>query len=310
MYPPDGELDAALCSLPREALHLYPFDPGDAGECRYWRACELCLYLGHRFDRPPDPRSLSSDEIEDWSRRGLMPDESLSDPTCLRWHRPYWLHLQDERVGILAVHVRDNGWGPPALWLYSLYLLPEYRRRGQGRYLMQALFRLANEFGFGGLTLETRWVWSSAVRFYLNCGFSVRHWKDDLCLERLCEKPGYRVRFKGDEARYFSEGLPKPLIIARHRGERLEWEEHQLPGIDLVHPAATLALWLAVAGWPLIRSRQDWERRGHWCDVGWPEGLAHRIQQYEAETRHYGFPVGTPSIPGLPPLTTTPRILD
>jgi hypothetical protein len=64
---------------------------------------ERASALDHRFDRPPDPRSLSSEEIEDWSRRGLMPDESLSAPTCRRWHRPYWLHLQDQRVGILAV---------------------------------------------------------------------------------------------------------------------------------------------------------------------------------------------------------------
>jgi hypothetical protein len=75
-----------------------------------------------------------------------------------------------------------------------------------------------------------------------------------------------------------SESLPREL-------------SHCIPG--------TFALHLALAGWPLIRSKENWERSWHWSDAGEPEGLACKIEVFEAVSRERGFDVRTPRIPGL-----------
>ena len=66
---------------------------------------------------------------------------------------------------------------------------------------------------------------------------------------------------------------------------------HCIPG--------TFAVQLALAGWPLIRSEEDWEKRYHSSDAGQPEGLAYKIEIFEAVARERGFYVRTPRIPGL-----------
>ena len=51
--------------------------------------------------------------------------------------------------------------------------------------------------------------------------------------------------------------------------------------------------------WPLTRSAQLWEERYASSDCGDPEGLAYKIEVFEAVDRRYGFEVHTPRIPGL-----------
>ncbi|NEX15963.1 MAG: hypothetical protein C1943_04815 [Halochromatium sp.] len=63
--------------------------------------------------------------------------------------------------------------------------------------------------------------------------------------------------------------------------------------------ALSLVRWLATQGWPLIRSERTWADRLRWMDAGMPEGLAHKIQLWEAYAQHHGLPVRTPRIPGL-----------
>jgi hypothetical protein len=65
------------------------------------------------------------------------------------------------------------------------------------------------------------------------------------------------------------------------------------------HAPATFALNLALAGWPLIRSEELWERRLDWSDMGQPEGLALKIAIFEAIDRAEHYDVRTPRIPGL-----------
>jgi hypothetical protein len=55
---------------------------------------------------------------------------------------------------------------------------------------------------------------------------------------------------------------------------------------------------LAVRGWPLIRSEEAWAQRHNWSDSGEPEGLAYKIEIFEAIDRRHGFTVRTPRIPG------------
>jgi hypothetical protein len=56
---------------------------------------------------------------------------------------------------------------------------------------------------------------------------------------------------------------------------------------------------VSLAGWPLIRSEEAWERRWHWSGAGEPEGLAYKIEIFEAVYRERGFDVRTPRIPGI-----------
>ena len=294
-----ARLDQALQALPPATIRLQPVAAENADDCRLWRACELCIYLDYRSETPPDPRDLSDADILDWSRRGLAADESLGDPADMPWYRPYWLQASGRRIGILALALQASDWDRTALGIASLYLLPGERRQGHATRLFANLYQIARDLGLLGLQLDVDWVWQPAVRCYLRNGFSVRHWKRDLRLERRCAEPGYEVRFASDRAEYRREGDAASIILARHGGDWLEWQTHPRPDVDLLHPSATLALWLAVAGWPLIRSPETWAERSRWCDVGMPEGLAQRITVLEAYTRHCGFPVRTPRIPGL-----------
>src|SRR5262249_7512388 len=108
-------------------------------------------------------------------------------------------------------------------------------------------------------------------------------------------------------ARFEIPGEPEPLITARRRGERLEWiGSEQWAAMkesdrwDIHHSApATFALALALRGWPLIRSGEHWAKRPGWSDMGEPEGLAYKIEIFEAIDRREGFQVRCPVIPGL-----------
>ena len=42
-----------------------------------------------------------------------------------------------------------------------------------------------------------------------------------------------------------------------------------------------------------------WARRHRWSDTGEPEGLAYKIEIFEALDRRHGFTVRAPRIPGL-----------
>jgi len=58
---------------------------------------------------------------------------------------------------------------------------------------------------------------------------------------------------------------------------------------------------LALRGWPLLRSDEEWQAQlaQGFSDSGGPEGLAFRIQRYEAWANKHGWRVDTPRIPGL-----------
>ena len=68
---------------------------------------------------------------------------------------------------------------------------------------------------------------------------------------------------------------------------------------DFAWDVAIFSTALAVGGWPLIRSEEAWARRHRWSDTGEPEGLAYKIEIFEALDRRHGFTVRAPRIPGL-----------
>jgi len=142
------------------------------------------------------------------------------------------------------------------------------------------------------------------VRLYLGSGFSVANWKHALSLVRWRGDPPLRARITDGRMDLLQGGDQTPLLSASRAAGQLRWRDHRPPEQQR-DPAAwfrlepTLALWLAVQGWPLIRNERAWADRRCWMDSGMPEGLAHKIQLWEAYAHHHGLPVRTPRIPGL-----------
>jgi hypothetical protein len=170
--------------------------------------------------------------------------------------------------------------------------------------LIAALDRAVAAVGLSALRLETDWLWQPAVRLYLSCGFTVHLWKHALSLVRWRTDPVHRLRIDDHQAEFLLGPEGRCLIRAERDGDRLLWRafdpiDQGKTDAPWLRPEPTLALALAVRGWPLIRSAADWERRYSWSDCGMPEGLGHKIELWEAYARHHGLPVRTPRIPGL-----------
>jgi GNAT superfamily N-acetyltransferase len=310
--PPDeralhAQIDDTLRQLHAPLPSLQPLDPDDAAQCRLWRACELCSFLDHRgrnLAEPPDPYSFSDADIDDQARRTLITGERLSDPREMDWYQPYWLVADAQVVGTIALQVWNWGWAGPHLSFASLYIFPAARRQGHARRTMAALEQVVATLGLSALRLETDWLWQPAVRLYLDFGFSVANWKHVLSLVRWRDDPTYRLQVTDDRMDLLLGAEDQCLITARRDGDRLMWQDRGLSSMPdaeqlKLRPEPTLALWLAVSGWPLIRSNETWAECLRWCDSGMPEGLAHKIQVFEGYARHQGLPVRTPRIPGL-----------
>jgi len=132
----------------------------------------------------------------------------------------------------------------------------------------------------------------------------VRMWKHNLVFTWQKGLPAYRVELGASQACFLiqQDDHWHPVVIARHLGDRLGWEPRDLDrrlGEAFHCIPGTFALHLALAGWPLIRSEETWERRHDWSDAGQPEGLAYKIEIFEAVDRQRGFDVRTPRIPGI-----------
>jgi len=298
-------LNEILAGAGSRAFALRALDPDDAAGRRLWQACELCIYVEHRLGGLPDPCGMRDDDIAAWRERALTAYERLSDPADMHFYWPHWITVDGQAVGTIALRVQDWGWGRPHLWLASLYLFPDRRRHGHASRLIELLDAAAGRLGLGALRLETEWTWQPAVRLYLHRGFSVANWKHALSLVRWRDDPPHRVRIDGERMRLFLGDAGHCLITAERCGDRLGWREHPRPpelcgdAEPRLRAAPTLALWLAMSGWPLIRSAETWGHRCRWSGGGMPEGLAYRITLFEAYTRHQGFLVRTPRIPGL-----------
>jgi hypothetical protein len=158
-----------------------------------------------------------------------------------------------------------------------------------------------------GLRLDTSWCWQRAVRFYVDLGLWVYMWKRDLTLCWDPRTPPPRIEV-GDGTASLSVRLGDTQVTlarARRQGDVLELEEpkstfEREEGIENAywHATSTLSLSLAIHGWPLVRSREEWER-SYYADGGPPEALAYKISIWEAWARKQGWVVLTPRIAGL-----------
>jgi GNAT superfamily N-acetyltransferase len=272
-----------------------------AGEARRWNLWELASLVEGHFHQQLDVTSLSDEQRVAYERRASFDGRPLPSPHS-EYRCPYWLVHRGRRAGTIAIAAVPTGAG--FISLSSLYVDPAERRRGIAGRALQAVFDVGLANGACGIRLGTSWTWQPAVRFYARIGMWVWMWKHELVFVRDRELPAYRVERRGSRARFLVEqaGQWRAMIEAERRGDRLGWqpdpayEEHT----ELAHCASgTFALHLALAGWPLIRSDDMWGKRYHWSDAGEPEGLAYKIELFEAVDRRRGFDVQTPRIPGI-----------
>jgi ribosomal protein S18 acetylase RimI-like enzyme len=273
----------------------------DEGETRRWNLWELASLVEGHFHQQLEVTRLSEEERLVQERRVTYDGGPLASPHG-EYSHPFWLLADGRRVGTIAIATMI--YGTSLISVSSLYVEPAMRRRNVARRALEAVLRAALASGAGGLRLDTDWTWQPAVRFYARIGMWVWMWKHDLVFTWQPELPPYRVEIGESQADFLieqGEGW-RSVVTARNLGDRLGWETHDLERepLELSHCIpGTFALHLALAGWPLIRSEEAWERRYHWSDAGEPEGLAYKIEIFEAVSRRRGFEVRTPRIPGL-----------
>ena len=282
------------------ALLIEPVALGTADE-RTWADCDLASLAENRLGVSCDPRAFDERVRQDLRTRATT--EPCTLPSERRFESCFWLLEGGARVGTVALE--SAALGTHRLRLSSLYLLPDQRGKGLGARALQRLKDGVGRHGFG-IRLETSWCWPAAVKFYLREGFMLHGWKRELTFTWDPGDPPLILELQGDTATASLESDHARLVLARaeRAAERLVMSDDTLAGIgpslqDFAWRApSTLALWLALRGWPLVRSAETWERERH-NDFGSPEALAYKIVIWEAWANAHGFRVETPRIPGL-----------
>lgn len=273
-----------------------------AEEERRWIDCELGSLAEHRLDDHADPLTLDPERRARWE--SLATDEPSPSLEQRSYQTHYWLLEAGRRVGTIALS--HGVYGGHDLRVASFYVFRSERGRGTGRRALDRLRELVAAQK-RGLRLDTCWAWQRTVRFYLRAGLSVHMWKHDLTLRWDARCPPAVLDVGADAATLSVDVDGRPLVLAtaRRNGDALLLDE---PSRELLNDARlgetawdavpTLSLAIALEGWPLIRSRESWERsRG--SDGGPPESLAAKIAIWEAWDRHHHWRVETPKIPGL-----------
>ncbi|MCC6874601.1 MAG: GNAT family N-acetyltransferase [Sandaracinaceae bacterium] len=205
-----------------------------------------------------------------------------------------WLWLEDGRAhgGTLALPV--STFGRRRLPLFSLYVEPSRRGRGLATRALEATYRAAVAHGLGGVQLETHWAWKRSLRFYLERRMWVVGWASAIALAWDVTWPRWELR--EEPGRLALEAGGRRWIEARAEGSRLVLEEPaQTDEFDLArHAHATMAVVLALRGWPLVRSDSHWEDRFRHLELGAVEGLAERLDRLERSYLERGWEVRSP----------------
>lgn len=272
-------------------------------DVRRWRAMDLASVVESCFGERLIIDDVDDATVDRWAERlrGHFCVPPLSCP-LERDETEACFYLLEGGAPVGTVRLAAPSYSGPWLFVHSLYVLPEHRRRGCASRLLARAAEAAARQGLQGVRLGTSWTWQESLRFYAAQGFQVYMWKHDLQLVLL---PGSRPRFEthADEARLELRDPDDQLqasLTARRDGDRLVLEPFETDDIELAHRApGTLALHLALAGWPLVRSEAEWARRYDWSDAGQPEGLAYKIGAFERVAREAGWRVDTVEIPGL-----------
>ena len=285
---------------------LRPLSKG-AVETRAWIDCELASLVENRFFVPCDPRAFTPAWRAEWGPKAIRDGTRLGSPHArVDYSIPYWILDGGARVGTIGL--ATSSLGGSLVTVSSLYVYPEHRGRGfAGRTL-----RLARDamlaIGLGGLRVPTWWTWQPAVRVYLALGMWVHDWKHELVFAFRHGETEHRIVVDEREATFSlaREGCVEPMITAIRDGSHLGWtvsprlaELVASGSREADEAVGTFALALAIRGWPLIRSAAAWDDRHASADCGDPEGLAYKIEIFEAIDRRHRFEVRTPRLPGI-----------
>lgn len=282
---------------------IEPVERGGADE-RRWIDCDLAALAEHRLGDDTDPLTLDAERRARWIATATAGWHDALEPAGSSYSEPYWLLEDGQRVGTVALSRTAYGFADMRVW--SFYVTRSRRGLGTGRRALDRLREIATAETLG-VRLDTCWSWQRTVRFYLRAGMWAQMWRHDLTLRWDARCPPRVIDVGPDEATLTvtHHGELVVLARARRRGDRLELDpaERALLGDDalggVAHSAApTLAIAVALEGWPLIRSQEEWDQH-HQADGGPPESLAYKISTWEAWDRHHGWRVETPRIPGL-----------
>jgi GNAT superfamily N-acetyltransferase len=264
-----------------------------------WAACDLSSMVEGSFQVTLDPFRLAKDSYQSWlDRLG----ESYDAPIFVRdvgYTRFLWLLDREERVGTLALPTTSVGRFDLQLW--SIYVHPSHRRHGITTRMLQACYDASLRAGFRGICLSTHWPWQRSLRYYLNRGLWVTGWGRSIDLASPRDIPAYVIDEQPDRISLTLRNNAAPWWTATRDGARVELVEDRSISAkyDRLIGHATIAVVLATRGWPLVRSAAHWERRQLSSEIGEMEGLAYKIQIFEAVARRQGWVLQTPRIPGL-----------
>ncbi|MBI5549226.1 MAG: GNAT family N-acetyltransferase [Deltaproteobacteria bacterium] len=272
-------------------------------EERAWLDCDLASLAENRLSELADPRAFDGAIRADLERRATT---KRPWPLAQRseFERCYWLVEEGARTGTLAIATATLG--TPSVRISSFFVLPSCRGRRVGHRAIERLRHALAPHGLG-IRLDAFWCSPRSVRFYLAAGFWVWGWKRDLTFAWRPRLPPPRIEVGQREASLSAavSGPPIVLASAEHDGHALtfrsresELEDDPDLGEAAWHSSSTLALALALNGWPLVRSQEHWDRE-RFSDASAPESLARKIQVWEAWAAKHGWRVETPRIAGL-----------
>jgi GNAT superfamily N-acetyltransferase len=271
-----------------------------AGEFALFDLYDLAATAEGEFGTVLDAEAPNSgEEVAELKRRLRWLDPEGHAPfACQR--QCYWIvdPVSEERVGTVAV----SDWlsGRDCVKVSSLYVRPGRRGSGFATGALESVYGAALACGLRGLRLDTEWTWASAVDFSLRRGCWLFSWKHCLMFSRASYLPPYALREAAGGGLVFAvllSGEWTDLITASVADERLVLTEHEAYArldaeghVIAWHTAPTLSIQLAVRGLPLVRGpeQEALAAEGRWCDSGWPEGLAEKIEVFETIARESG----------------------
>lgn len=276
-----------------------PVANGD-DEQHLWTSFDLAALAESRLGDTTDPRDVDSDRRSHWIRHAA--DAKILSPAerDAYGYRCMWLLHGDRNVGTVALS--DHGFRDRRVTLSSLYVLPSHRGRGIATRALRTIVHHLRDHDVA-LNLHASWVSPRAIPLYLREGLWAHSFKDDIRFTRYPDDPPPLLDVGAETARLCVEHDGDRLTLCtatRHDDELVSFERPESAGDHLfIQAESTLALAIALHGWPLVRRSADWN--GRWCgDAGSPEALASHILNIEAYSRHQGWHVDTPTIPGLP----------
>jgi N-acetylglutamate synthase-like GNAT family acetyltransferase len=282
--------------------YIAPLNLEHLTELFLWRNMELCIYLDNRIGLNLNPMDISPNAFNEYHKKYMTCYELISNPAKYSWFKNYWICKEGSIVGSFAIQKPMGSY-----WRYievvCLYLMPDYRKKGIVKVLLDDINAIVQKAGAFGIFLRTEWMMQRNVRYYLSRNMWVVSWKRSLGFAHISKLPKYNVTIKDQEASFFldMDGW-KEIAHAKVQNGFLELKEPNLPeelSFADIYVISTLSLYLAIHGFPLKRSKKTWKDRYSWSDIGMPEGLGYNIENWEYWERIHGFHCDSVKIPGL-----------